>query len=355
MRFSDIETDDRGLIEAALAAYDIGNLQDAAFHSGTAAKSWRVRSDRGEYLLRTRGTRTSGDDLVAFDHALRHHLIAHGVPTAVPMTSRGGAGVVRVEGRTLELYPLLEGTCASRVTDAQVVSAARLLARFHEATRSFSLARSLPPVSQYRTLGFEDNRSRMEDPVLLERVYSGLAEEPGCDAYADNLAVARRWLDRLLGEFGDDAYTALPHTVTHGDYTPANILFSGDDVVGVFDFDWARWAPRVRDLADGLFFVSGERRTPLEPKDIWSLTEAVALSVPRAALWLSSYHAASPITVEELTAVPLALAARWLSVRVEGTAKVHPDDRLRFALANVAEPLDWLEQNWHAVRDAFLS
>jgi len=87
----------------------------------------------------------------------------------------------------------------------------------------------------------------------------------------------------------------------------------------------------------------------LEAGDIWSLTESVDLDVERCAAWLNAYQAISPLTPEEITCIPLALAARWLSIRVEGTAKVPPKDRLRFAFANIAEPLLWLEKNWDAV------
>jgi Ser/Thr protein kinase RdoA (MazF antagonist) len=190
----------------------------------------------------------------------------------------------------------------------------------------------------------------MEDPSLLACVYRQLAAAPGHSAFAPALDTAWRWLERLEHDFGAPVYSRLPHTVTHGDFTLANILFLGGRVSGVFDFDWARWAPRVRDLADGLFFISGQRRTPLVASDIWSLTEAVELSVPRVECWLDSYEAVSPLADRELACLPLALAARWLSVRVEGMAKVPEADRLRFALANLREPLDWLEAHWPEVR-----
>ena len=135
--------------------------------------------------------------------------------------------------------------------------------------------------------------------------------------------------------------------MTHGDFTLANLLFAPDgSVCGVFDFDWSRRGPRVRDIADGLFFVAGRRRTPLQAGSIWSLTEAVALRPARCAAWLGSYTTVSPLTPAEWNAIPLALAARWLSVRVEGMAKVPPEDRLRFAFGNLIPPLRWLDAHW---------
>lgn len=343
---------DGDLIRTAWAAYDLGPIRAAAHHAGTAARTWRITTDSGQYLLRTRGARTSSGELVACDHALRRHLLAAGIPTAAPLPARDGNTCVRVGGKVLEVYPVVPGATLAEAGPPEIAAAARMLARFHAAAAGFAPVRGLPPVAQYRTLGLGETSTRMEDPRLLARVYASLARAPGSAAFPGALAAARRWLERLRREFGDPVYGRLPHTVTHGDFTLANLLFLDGRVSGVFDFDWVRWAPRVRDVADGLFFIAGRRRTPLVPGDIWSLTEAAELSVGRAECWLRSYEAAAPLEPAELRSVPLALAARWLSVRVEGMAKVPEPDRLRFALGNLCEPLDWLDAHWEEVARA---
>lgn len=340
---------DHELIASALPAYDLGPLQGCRHHAGTAARTWRLTTASGDYLLRTRGSRTAAAELVAYDHALRRHLLAAGIPTAAPLPTRDGRSHVRVDDKVLELYVIVPGAALPAAGLAEIAAAARALAAFHAAAASFPLAASLPPVAQYRTLGLEQTSLRMEDPVLLSRLYAGLVATPGAASYASSLALAEAWLDRLCRCFDDAVYARLPHTVTHGDFTLANLLFLDGRVSGVFDFDWARWAPRLRDLADGMFFIAGQRRTPLVAADIWSLTEAAELSVPRCAHWLRHYAEHAPLTLDELACLPLALAARWLSVRVEGMAKVPQPDRLRFALGNLAEPLEWLDRHWPEV------
>lgn len=339
------------VIRAALQAYDVGRLRDAVHHAGTAAKTWRVVTTAGSYLLRTRGSRTATDELIAYDHALRRHLLAAGIPTAAPLPTRAGRTFTRVGDQALELYAIVPGAPLLHAGLPEIAAAARALAAFHAATRDFALAQTVLPVAQYRTLGLEAVSERMESPALLTRVYDQIASRSGCQDFAAALAQARRWLERLRREFGDDLYGSLPHTVSHGDFTLANILFVGDRVTGIFDFDWARWAPRIRDVADGLFFISGQRRTALVAADIWSLTEAVELSSERALYWLHSYQEMAPLTSREVDCLPLALAARWLSVRVEGMAKVPESERVRFALGNLAGPLSWLETDWAKVRE----
>jgi Ser/Thr protein kinase RdoA (MazF antagonist) len=303
-----------------------------------------VKTDRGAWLLRTRGSRTSTDELIAFDHGLRQHLVQRAIPTAEPVPNRAGARFVRVDGMAMEVYELLPGRTIGQADLTQIRSAAELLARFHRAAHDY-LA-DMPPVAQYRTLGLDQASPRMESPALLARVYGRLAEDARI-RFPVARTVATVWLGRLREEFPDTVYDALPQTMTHGDFTLANLLFAPDGAVcGVFDFDWSRRAPRVRDVADGMFFVAGQRRTPLVAGNIWSLTEAVDLTVPRCVHWLRSYHAGNPLTAAELAAIPLALAARWLSVRVEGMAKVPPEDRLRFAFGSLSQPLVWLAERW---------
>jgi Ser/Thr protein kinase RdoA (MazF antagonist) len=340
-------------IREALAAYDLGTVRAVHHHAGTAAKTWRVETDRGVWLLRTRGSRTSTDELIAFDHGLRAHLVRRGIPTAEPVPGREGARFVRLDGQALEVYALLPGQGIGQANPRQIAGAARLLAALHRAGEEYHA--EVPPVAQYRTLGLDTATSRMELPELLSQVYTKIGREAG-RRFPRARAVARDWLARLRREWSDDVYYGLPQTMTHGDFTLANILFAPDgEVCGVFDFDWSRRAPRVRDVADGLFFVSGQRRTPLQAGSIWSLTEAVRLSPERGAVWLAAYHSACPLTPAEWNAIPLALAARWLSVRVEGMAKVAAADRVRFAFGNLIPPLRWLAAHWPELRAATAS
>ena len=101
---------DRELIETVLLAYDLGRLQDFRHHAGTAAKTWRLHTSVGQYLLRTRGSRTSADPLIAFDHALRRHLLAAGIPTAAPLPGHDGRTFVRCGERAFEVYPIVAGS-----------------------------------------------------------------------------------------------------------------------------------------------------------------------------------------------------------------------------------------------------
>ena len=344
---------DKQNVEQVLSAYELGGMRRLESHGGTAGKTWKIETDSGVWLLRMRGMRTASDEAVAFDHGLRRHLVERGVPTAAPVPARDGRTFTRVDGKTYEIYPFIVGRTLERATPAQLANAARALAQFHRAGATYPQARSLPAVAQYATIGLEQKSDRMEDPDLLVRIYADVESRPEAEGYAHAADACGQWLERLCAAYGRAAYEALPMTVTHGDYTNANLLFDeADRVVGVFDLDWARWAPRVRDLADGMYFIGAVRRTPLRSHDIWSLTETADFDAERCLAWLRAYHELDPLASAEVDAIPLAFAARWLSIRVEGMAKVPPEDRARFCFRGIAEPLEWLEGRWRGVRDA---
>lgn len=50
-------------------------------------------------------------------------------------------------------------------------------------------------------------------------------------------------------EFVEAKYDSLPKQIVHFDWHPGNVHFKNNKVVGLFDFDWARWDSRITDLA----------------------------------------------------------------------------------------------------------
>jgi Ser/Thr protein kinase RdoA (MazF antagonist) len=146
------------------------------------------------------------------------------------------------------------------------------------------------------------------------------------------------------------AYDRLTGWIIHGDYTPANLLFSEDgEVVGIFDFDWAMSGARCRDVADGLYFFATQPRR-IDSSDIWSLTDAADFSLRRCLVFLESYQRIAPLAPHEIEAIPTAFAGRWFSIRLEGMAKVHGSERFRFFSREIEKPLRWLDTNWAHLR-----
>ena len=337
---------------AALAAYDLAPIRDLTTAGGTAGKTWKVATDDGDYFLRLRGVRTSAEDRLQFDHGLRRHLVEHSVPTASTLSTRDGQRWLRRQEGVYELYPFVVGRTFEADNESEIAAAAAALAHYHQVASRFHPPFShTEPIAQYTTLGFSDAVSdRMDDPHLqaanLERVEE-LANSEAERALVDR-CLARA--QEMQHTYAGPAYESLGGWVIHGDYTPANLLFSdAGDVVGIFDLDWAVPGARCRDVADGLYFFATRPRR-IDAASIWSLTDAAEFDPERCVLFLTAYQNVAPLSPVEIDAIPLAFAGRWLSIRLEGMAKVPPDQRFRFFSRDVESPLNWLDENWSRLK-----
>jgi Ser/Thr protein kinase RdoA (MazF antagonist) len=328
-----------------LSHYRIGDIAEIAPAGGTAGKCWHVRAGGGRYFLRRRGPRTSAPEALAFDHGLRRHLVACDVPAAAPLVAASGETWVPLDGGVYELYLFVEGR-AFRGGEAELAETARALARFHQAAATYPGRGRFSPVSKQFAVAAPEvgGTERVDAPALVAAALARMAETDPAFAPARAAAAA------LARECTDEAYRSLPRYLIHGDYHPGNLLYTDDGrIAGIFDLDWACEQTRCRDLADLLYFFAGRRARPLDASRIESLTEAVALDLDRARLLLRTYHQALPLTPEELRAVPPAIRARWLAMRLEGSAKVPPERRAWFVTRDIEVPLRWLEEHGEAL------
>ncbi len=337
--------------DEVLTRYDIGLLRAVQPGGGTAGSTWRIEASGGRYLLRLRGMRTSPEARLTFDHGLREHLVERGVPTVVATPTREGDRWCQHAGRVYELYPFVTGFAYDARARAQTDAAATALARYHLAARTYPAAIGWRErIGQYSALSYGAGDSdRLDDPALL------VAQLQALWSLAES-AADRSLLERCLVRAGalveshaGAAYQHLASWVIHGDYTPANLLFSEQGaVVGIFDLDWAMPGSRCRDVADGLYFF-GVQRAAVDAGDIWSLTQSLDWDLGAARRFLYAYESAAPLSDEERHAIPAAFVGRWLSIRLEGMAKVAAAERWRFFARDVERPLDWLDRNEEAL------
>lgn len=334
-----------GLEEVAgiLARYPgTGALQHfAVAGGGTASRNYTVATANGRYFLRRRNPRYTAEKAVAFDHCLMEHLAARGLPVVLACAMQGDLQAGIPGGRwlrcgsddVLELYPWREGQRFERHSAAQLAAAGRTLGLFHAATRDFTG----PPGKRWPRY---DRPEAILEGLGRARHLAGGAGQEALLGYLEEQA------RQLVTALPDERYAALPQTVIHGDYHPANLLFAGERVAGLFDLDWATRQPRLRDLADGVLFFAARRATDVDGGDITSLTQTPWLDAHRAAAFLESYLVAVdwPLCPEETAALPEFVRARWLFCRVDGMRKMPTGRQLAFLLDGVTAPLEWLDR-----------
>jgi len=300
--------------------------EDVAPGSGTANASAVIRSPHGKLMLRRRNPRYARISWVRFDHALLRHLAADALPVPRGVEGTLGQAWLREGESVYELFEFIDGDQHRRGDLEELSAAGEALSRVHRSGLSFD-----SPV--------EKPWPRFHDPKELP----GWLEPPAQEATGEDAAVIEEALGLahdLVERLPDEAYRGLPHTVVQGDYHPANLKFRGGEVAGIFDWDWASRQPRMVDVADGLLFFCGERRTPLVAGDIWSLTEAFSIDLGRVERFLAAYQAVSGLSAQERRALPDLMRCRWLYCRADAARrKVNPERQVEFLTRDLMLPI----------------
>ncbi len=327
-------------IDAILKSYELGPITSIERMGGTAGATVRVGTADGSFVLRLRGTRTSAPEHVAFDAELRRFLRRNGFATAVPLPTIDGADGVPSADGFWELTRFVAGYGHRPGDERQLAAVARTLAELHRLGMEF---RAGPPrdrpLHQFAlSAPGTPSSPRIDDPrcmrVALKAVMPRL--EAAERTIADRMM---KLVDRAEADYGGPLYDRMDRWLIHGDFHPSNVLFDDSgEVAGVFDFDWAVCSPRVRDLADAVWFFAG---SPLrDGSDIWALTAARKVKPELARAFLREYGSAQPVAVEEARALPGAWLARWIAIHLEGMFKVPPGDRGRFLTRDMDETVE---------------
>ena len=332
------------LLGRVMAACGLG-VDCASRAGGTAGRTWRVRRGRSDYFVRRRGVRTATPRRIAYDHGLRRHLADGGFCATPPLAGRDGRTWIEIDSHVYDVYPWVDGEgISARTVELARTPAATALARLHETARSYEApCEPLVPQFGHFDAGFRPS-ARFDDPAAVLEVIAHVTETYSHNANRDAL---RRAADRaawLAEAYGPALYGALPRYVIHGDYNCHNLLFTpAGQVAGVFDFDWAWRDVRVHDIADAVFFFGARRDWSAGPADIWRLTACPRFDLAPMRHVVSAYQAISPLTAVEREALPLAMLARWVSIRCEGVMKVPPPRRAEFLLTAFERPFEWFD------------
>ena len=328
-------------LERVLSHYDLGGMYRLeGSGGGTANLNLVIVCPRGKFFFRRRNPSYSSPDQVIYEHALMRHLADKGIGGPLPVETPDGETAVCDGSDVYELQHLVKGTAFEPDNLDQLRSAATGLADFHAALDDF-----VPPVPK--------KLPRYDDPHDTRTGYQSLLAQ-ATPEQARGIRLVLDIVAALEADFPNAAYRALPHCIIHGDYHPANVLYTDNQLAGIFDLDWVSRQPRVRDLADGITYFAGRRPAALDGADIYSLTQGLQYDIPRARIFLDAYRAKRPVDDEEIHAIPLVATARWLFAKVAGMRKVPEADRPAFALRDALPPVTWLQQHSTDLVEALL-
>ncbi len=317
-------------VERALQSYDLGTVRSArAASHGVVNETAFAETSAGRYVVR-RNQRKLGRASLELRHRLLGWLRAHGFPAPRLIPARSGENAVELDGRLFEVFTFIDGDEFNPDRSAHLVGTGTVLARYHDAIAGFPD----PPADQ----GPRYSTSSL--PGLIERVMQR-------DMMGD-LTEPLNWYDRravdLRKALPDTGYMALPQVLIHGDVHRDNLIFRGDTVAALIDFDQVTSDARIVDLADALVdFAVGAAPPDWYPWGVY----AGPLDADRARNLLLGYCQVNPLTPAERTALLVIVEVIWLQGnlrRVLMTLDAEPDYHLE-VLGQGRRLSTWLQEN----------
>lgn len=178
-----------------------------------------------------------GTDLPAERQAIALSTLAlqGGVPGAPVVVNRHGQVIDTSGPLAVSVWEWMPGQVVTRLSPAQLAAAGSALGRIH------ALFADLPAVPtdtvrrwhEVDVQGLTATIDRLLE-VIGRRSAAGTAD--GFDTEARRTLIERRDMLTRVPELLADLPAELTAQVVHGDYSPVNLLFSGDELTAVLDF-----------------------------------------------------------------------------------------------------------------------
>ncbi len=317
-------------VERALASYNLGPVRSVrpASH-GVVNETAFVETSAGRYVIR-RNQRKIGRASLTLRHRLLTWLRAGGFPAPRLIPTEHGETALELDGRIFEVFTFIDGDEFNPERIAHLSGTGTVLARYHSAIADFPD----PPPSQ--------------GPRYSTSSLAGLIERIMQRDMMGDLTVPLNWYDRRAADLrhtlSEQGYEGLPQVLIHGDVHRDNLIFRGDTVAALIDFDQVTIDARLVDLADALVdFAVGEAPADWYPWGVY----AGPLDSGRAQALITGYCQVEPLTTAEARALPVLVEVIWLQGnlrRVLMTSDAEPDYHLE-VLGQGRRLAEWLGEH----------
>lgn len=240
-------------VAVVLSHYDLGVINVAHDFPRGSRKSPKLilGTAEGGYLLKRRAEGRDDPQKVSFSHTLLTHIRARRYPVPRVVHTRDDGGTMfEHAGRIYELFEFMKGEKFDGSLE-QTMAAGKALARYHRAVQDLKC-------------DWKPSATTFHDNSAVRRGLNSIpTTTAGHDSVIGHEAELLSIVQELHERYDEQAEAANKNgvssfyqTVIHGDWHPGNLLFRGPKVAVVLDFDAAKAAPAVIDLANGMLQFS---------------------------------------------------------------------------------------------------
>ena len=284
-----------------LAHYRVGSpYRWHRVERGYVNETWAVDTLQGSYVLRRRHPRLCDREAIAAQHALIAHLRSAGFPAPTIVPTRAGGTFLELDGEVYELQARVPGQVRDQLEPSHRAAAARTLAHYHLSVAGFDAPALHRPRERYL-------------PSSLVSIFASCVAgwEGGLPSGAIDLVARLRWhvrdlSVRLCGLEG------LASLVVHGDYYTENLIFDGQRIVGVVDYDEAHWAWRAIEVAEALIYFAR-----LRPRRLRHIVYENVLDLDCVSQFLAAYQREASLEEDEREALPHLVRLIWVCAALD--------------------------------------
>ncbi len=283
--------------------YGLGDVKKSVeLNRGWVNFSYDVCTDSGEYIIQILGSAYDArkQDKMKMEFAVLNHLKGKKFPyeIPVPIFNRNQEYMSDLgKGRHLWTYRKIEGDTVSPFNRKQFGEAIKGLAMFHKYIRDFKWPGKPTPINfDWTSEGYKQIR--------------GITPKNSTDRLVlKNLPLLESYIERLE-KIDFDTRMQIIHT----DFNNENILFRGDKLVGIIDFNDVEFAPVAKDVALAIKRVTYPQ---------WPIDK------PKMKLCLAEYRKHATFTKkEEKLIIPLLIGENCMLIRwFYWNMKKHLDER----------------------------
>jgi homoserine kinase type II len=327
-----------GDLARVLVHYDLGQLLGARrTEHGFVDENWIIDTYRGRYFLKRRHPRRrQSSDLVKAQHELIRWLHQAGFPAPVLVPTDTGETFLILGEELFEIEEFVEGQPYDHNRPAHLRAAARTLGIFHTLVTGFA------PNALC-------SRKDLYHPLYTNAILDNMLEAWQIDDAVGETSVVQQIRDLVASLSAIFAsHEELPHRIIHGDYHAGNLLFDGDRIVAVVDYDKTNWQPRVAEVAEALIYFSSPREN-----NLGHLVYTGFLEWEPFTRFLKQYATSATLDEREIDALPDYIGCVWLTMSLRRLLERYPKrpEEAESALQEVLALGTWAGANAQKMRN----
>ena len=228
------------LIEIASRAFDLGRWSGVTrLKGGILNELYRLQTSCGQYVMKVNRVRQSKTELEHLASFLSY-LEERGMTVDGIVPTIQGHAVFQDQGLFITVHRYIPGTVYHSPLALTSIQQARLmafLATYHAAVDDYQVTPELVASDEVLPIVYTADPGRLKGRLHALGIPT-----------RDLEATVNRGIGRLREFRASESWKRLKRIPNHGDYRSCNVVFDGNDVRGLLDWDLLAYGPRLLDV-----------------------------------------------------------------------------------------------------------